>query len=38
MKEEILIEIRSGEGGDHAKVLVKEQVRLYSKVAQRECL
>ncbi len=36
--EEILVEIRSGEGGDDAKLLVKEQVKLYAKIAQKECL
>ncbi len=31
----MLIEIRSGEGGDDAKMLVKDQVALYQKAAAR---
>jgi len=36
--EEVLIEIRSGEGGDDAKLLVKDQAKMYVKYAQLECL
>ena len=36
--EEMLIEIRSGEGGNDAKLLVKDQASIYAKFAQKECL
>lgn len=31
----LIIEIRAAEGGDDAKLLVREQVRVYSKFADR---
>ena len=31
----LLMEIRPGEGGDDAKMLVEEQARIYLKFAQR---
>lgn len=34
----ILIEIRAAEGGDDAKLLVEEQIAIYSKYASREFL
>lgn len=34
----IIIEIRAAEGGDDAKLLVREQVTLYAKFCQRRCL
>lgn len=37
-KEEMLIEIRAGEGGDDAKLLVQDQIGIYAKYAQMECL
>lgn len=30
----VLVEIRAAEGGDDAKLLVSEQVRIYTKVCQ----
>ena len=34
----IIIEIRSGEGGNDAKLLVEEQVTIYTKYAARRSL
>jgi len=34
----IIVEIRSGEGGTDAKLLVKDQFNIYQKMAIRECL
>jgi len=34
----IIIEIRSGEGGQDAKLLVRDQVALYTKYAARRSL
>jgi len=34
----VIIEIRSGEGGQDAKLLVTEQYKVYSKFMDRECL
>ncbi len=31
----LIVEIRSGEGGDDAKMLVKQQLRIYTKYAKR---
>lgn len=31
----MLVEIRAAEGGDDAKMLVKEQLEIYSKVCSR---
>lgn len=36
--DKIIIEIRAAEGGDDAKLLVGEQVTLYTKFAQRRGL
>lgn len=36
--ESIFVEIRAGEGGKDAKMLVREQVAIYSKFAKRSCL
>ncbi len=33
-----LIEIRAAEGGRDAKLLVEEQVAIYARMAQKECL
>ena len=38
MKPSILIEIRAGEGGDDAKLLVLEQLSIYVRLAARERL
>lgn len=34
----LLVEIRSAEGGDDAKLLVMEQFNLYKKMETRGCL
>lgn len=34
----IIVEIRAAEGGDDSKLLVEDQVSIYTKVAARECL
>lgn len=34
----IIVEIRAGEGGDDAKLLVEDQVGIYAKMALRERL
>jgi len=36
--EQVLIEIRAAEGGDDAKLLVKDMLAIYCKVASRRCL
>ena len=36
--EAVLVEIRAGEGGDDAKLLVHDQAAIYSKAARRGCL
>ena len=36
--ETVIIEIRAAEGGDDAKLLVKEQLRAYDNMATRRCL
>lgn len=33
-----IVEIRAGEGGDDAKLLVHEMVKIYQKFASRRCL
>jgi protein subunit release factor A len=38
MKETIMIEIRAAEGGDHAKLLVREQLAVYAAFAKRSGL
>jgi protein subunit release factor A len=34
----LIVEIRAAEGGDDAKLLVKEQFNIYSKMESRGCL
>lgn len=34
----VIVEIRAGEGGEDAKLLVGEQLAIYAKAAQRHCL
>jgi len=36
--ETVILEIRAAEGGDDAKLLVKEQLSVYANVAARRCL
>lgn len=38
MSEQVIIEIRGGEGGDDAKALIREQVGLYVRYCTRRCL
>ena len=38
MIESIIIEVRSAEGGDDSKLLVKDMLAAYEKAAQRRCL
>ena len=33
-----IVEIRAAEGGDDAKLLVREQFNIYYKFARRRCL
>lgn len=35
---DVIVEIRAGEGGDDAKLLVEEQLVMYTKLAARRCL
>nr|HEX4319164.1 hypothetical protein [Kofleriaceae bacterium] len=35
---QLIIEVRAAEGGDDAKALVREQVAIYARVAQRRGL
>lgn len=37
-KVSIIVEIRAAEGGDDSKLLVEDQVSIYTKVAAREYL
>lgn len=34
----VFVEIRAGEGGDDAKLLVREQVAVYAAACRRWCL
>ncbi len=34
----VIVEIRAAEGGKDAKLLVKDQLAIYRKVATRHCL
>jgi protein subunit release factor A len=34
----VLVEIRAAEGGEDSKLLVEDQLRIYSKMASLECL
>lgn len=36
--EKILLEIRSAEGGDDAKLLVEDQLGIYAKFCSKRCL
>jgi protein subunit release factor A len=36
--ENVIVEIRAGEGGDDAKALVEEQFTIYGKLMARRCL
>jgi len=36
--ESVVVEVRSGEGGADAKLLVRDQVALYVKFCTRRCL
>lgn len=36
--ESVLVEIRPGEGGDDAKMLVRDQMAVYAKACRRHCL
>lgn len=38
MKEAVIVEIRSGEGGKHAKLLVKKYAGIYIKYGARRGL
>lgn len=38
MQDKLIIEIRAAEGGDDAKLLVYEQLRVYQRLAAREHL
>ena len=38
MKESIIVELRAAEGGDDAKLLIQDQLGVYSKYCQRRCL
>jgi protein subunit release factor A len=38
MRDLLVLEIRAGEGGDDAKLLVVDQAAVYIKTAQRRCL
>ena len=38
MKNSVIVEVRAAEGGDDAKLLVVEQVKIYSKLAERRSL
>ncbi len=38
MKNKIAIEIRAAEGGDDAKLLVQDQMSIYTKIALKNCL
>lgn len=38
MTETVNVEIRSGEGGDHAKHLVKKMASIYERYADRRSL
>lgn len=38
MSDAVVVEIRAGEGGDDAKLLVKDQVKIYEKYAGRRGL
>lgn len=38
MTESVIVEVRAGEGGDDAKLLVGELFKVYEKYAARVCL
>lgn len=38
MQQSIVMEIRAAEGGDDAKLLVEDQLAVYTKIAANHCL
>ena len=36
--ESITIELRAAEGGDDAKLLIREQLAIYARACKRRCL
>lgn len=38
MKQTVLLEIRAAEGGDDAKLLVQDHMKVYTKAALLNCL
>lgn len=38
MKDSVIVEIRCGEGGAHAKLLVKQQANVYKRYGDLESL
>ena len=36
--ESITIELRAAEGGDDAKLLIREQLAIYARACKRSCL
>ncbi len=36
--ESVIVEIRAAEGGEDAKLLIKDMLSAYTKAAQRRCL
>lgn len=36
--DSIIVEIKAAEGGKHSKLLVKDLLGVYARVAQRRCL
>jgi protein subunit release factor A len=36
--ESVVVEVRAAEGGDDAKLLVREQVKIYLRLCGRRCL
>jgi protein subunit release factor A len=38
MNNTVIVELRAGEGGDDAKLLVRDMMAAYDKLALRHCL
>lgn len=38
LMDSVLVEIRAAEGGDDAKLLVRDQMGIYAKAANAHCL
>jgi protein subunit release factor A len=38
MREVVIVEIRAAEGGADAKLLVRDQVEIYGRLAKQRCL